>query len=196
MKGFRSRENPARWKGNLDHLFPARSKVRPIRHHPSLPYVKVGEFVSELAQRTELAARALEFLILTATRTSEALQARWDEVDFERKIWTIPARRMKAAREHRVPLSDRALLILSELHQDRISEYVFAGMKSGRPLSQMALLMLLRRLDSQSITVHGFRSTFRDWTAEQTNFSREVAEAELAHTISNAVEAAYRRVVR
>jgi integrase len=135
----------------------------------------------------------LEFTILTAARTGEALGAAWDEVDFENRVWTIPAERMKASKEHRVPLSAAAIKILRHLHQARVNDFVFAGAKQGRPLSEMALLMLLRRMGCDSVTVHGFRSTFRDWAAERTNFSRDVAEMALAHTVSNAVEAAYRR---
>src|SRR5215472_5135254 len=138
-------------------------------------------------------ARALEFLVLTATRTGETLGTIWDEVDIEARLWTIPVERMKAGKEHRVPLSGAALAVLKQMHGIRHSDYVFPGGRDGRPLSDMALWMLLRRMERGEITAHGFRSTFRDWAAERTNFPREVAEAALAHTIPDAVEAAYRR---
>jgi integrase len=193
VHGYRNGENPARWKGHLKHLLPARSKVRRVKHHAALPYTEIGAFMAALREGTEGAARALEFVILTAARSGEALGATWDETDFQSKTWTIPAERMKAGREHRVPLSAPALAILERLHASRINDFIFAGGKPGRPLSDMALLMLLRRIGRDDVTVHGFRSTFRDWAAESTNFPREVGEMALAHAISSAVEAAYRR---
>src|SRR5262249_38088628 len=146
-----------------------------------------------LRERPDGASLALQFTILTAARTGEALCATWDEIDFKSKVWRIPAERMKAGKEHRVSLSLAALAILEKLHEVRGSDYVFAGAKPGRPLSEMALLMLLRRMNRADVTVHGFRSSFRDWAAERTNSPREVAEMALAHSISSAVEAAYRR---
>jgi integrase len=193
VRGYRAGENPARWNGHLDHLLPARSKVRRVKHHAALPYLEVGAFMAELRKRADIAALALQFVILTAVRTGEALGATWDEVDLDTMLWTIPAERMKGGKEHRVPLSAPALAILKQQAEARIGDYVFPGGKQGRPLSQMALLMLLRRMGRNAITVHGFRSSFRDWTADRTNFPREVAEMALAHAVSNAVEAAYRR---
>jgi integrase len=135
----------------------------------------------------------LEFLILTAARTGEIIGARWDEVDLEEKIWVVPGARMKAAREHRVPLSGPALAIITKMNEIRESDFVFPGGRKGRPLSNMAMLALLKRIGRDDLTTHGFRSTFRDWAAERTNFPREVVEMALAHTIENKVEAAYRR---
>ena len=149
--------------------------------------------MAALRELPGISARTLEFLVLTATRTGETLGTIWDEVDIEARLWTIPAERMKAGKEHRVPLSGAALAVLKQMHGIRRSDYVFPGGRDGRPLSEMALLMLLRRMERGEITAHGFRSTFRDWAAERTNFPREVAEAALAHTIPDAVEAAYRR---
>jgi integrase len=193
VSGYRSGENPARWKGHLDHLLPPRSKVRRVTHHAALPYSKIGAFFAPLRERSDDAARALEFTILTAVRTGEALGATWGEIDFQAKTWTIPSERMKAGVEHRVPLSAAALAILEQLHNDRRGDFVFAGAKPGRPLSQMAMLMLLRRMGYGEVTTHGFRSTFRDWAAERTNFPRDVAEMALAHAVGDKVEAAYRR---
>ncbi len=193
VHGYRTGENPARWKGNLDHLLPPRSKVRRVKHHAALPYDEIGQFIETLRARQGGGARALEFTILTAARTGEALGATWAEIDFNNKTWTVPAERMKAGKEHRVPLSDAALEILERLHKIRIGGFVFAGAKPGRPLSDMAMLMLLRRMGQGVITAHGFRSTFRDWAAECTSFPREVVEMALAHGIGSAVEAAYRR---
>jgi integrase len=193
VRGYRAGENPARWRGHLDHLLPAKSRVRKVEHHPALPYADIGTFMAKLRQQTEISARALEFLILTATRTSEALGALWVEIDLEARVWTISGERMKANREHRVPLCYDAVKLLECMQHIRRGDYVFAGAREGRPQSQMALLMLLRRIGFGHITAHGFRSTFRDWAAECTSFPREVAEAALAHAIPDAVEAAYRR---
>ena len=193
VHGLREGENPAQWRGHLDQLLPATSKVRRVEHHAALPYREVPDFMALLRQETGITARALEFLILTATRTGEALGARWEEIDLKEHSWTIPARRMKAAKNHRVPLSVRILAIVKEMAEIRQSEFVFPGAKPGRPLSQMACLMLLRRMGYGHVTGHGFRSSFRDWTAECTSFPREVAEMALAHAVPDAVEAAYRR---
>jgi integrase len=201
VRGYRVGENPARWKGHLDMLLPARGKVRKVEHHAALPYAEIGAFIASVRQQEGTAARALEFAILTAARTSEALGARWSELDFAQKIWTVPAERMKTDREHRVPLSARALAILEEIKalrgvaegQDEAEVFVFPGAKRGKPLSNMTFLMLLRRMERADLTAHGFRSTFRDWAAERTSYPREVAEMALAHTISDKVEAAYRR---
>lgn len=193
VRGYRDGENPAQWRGHLDHLLPAKGKVRKVVHHAALPYSEISAFLNLLRRQSCPSARALEFLILTASRTSEALSACWSEIDRECQLWSIPAERMKAGKEHRVPLTPRARAILHEMHQIRQSDFVFPGMKPGQPLSQMALAMLLRRIGSGHVTVHGFRSTFRDWAAECTLFSGELAEMALAHAVSNAVEAAYRR---
>ncbi len=193
VRGYRDGENPAQWRGHLDHLLPAKSKVRRVRHHAALPYGEVGAFMALLREVTSITARALEFLILTATRTGETLGARWDEIDLGARMWTIPAGRMKAGNEHRVPLPARAITILKMMAEIQQSEFVFPGAKQGRPLSQMSLTMLLRRMGRDHVTVHGFRSSFRDWAAECTSFPREVAEMALAHAVSDAVEAAYRR---
>ncbi len=193
VHGYRNGENPARWKGHLNHLLPARSKVRRVKHHAAMPYDEVGPFMETLRQRSDGAALALQFVVLTAARTGEALGATWDEIDFAEKAWTVPAERMKAGNEHRVPLSPAAIAILKRLQETRTNDFVFAGVKQGRPLSEMALLMLLRRMERADVTVHGFRSTFRDWAAEHTNYPNHVVEKALAHSIPNAVEAAYRR---
>jgi len=193
VQGYREGENPARWKGNLDKVLPARSKVRKVVHHPALPYDDLAEFMKELRQREGLSALALEFTILTAARTSETLKIKWTELDLNAGLWIVPAARMKADRDHRVPLSARAVAILRELAEVRMGEYVFPGQRRGQPLSNMALLKLLERMKRDDLTVHGFRSTFRDWAAECTDFPREVAEAALAHAVGDKVEAAYRR---
>jgi integrase len=192
-RGYRTGENPARWRGHLDHLLPAKAKVRKVEHHAALSYARIGAFLAALRKQNGIAARALEFLVLTATRTGETLGGTWNEVDMGAKLWTIPAGRMKAGKEYRVPLSDAALALLEQMHDIRHSDYVFPGGRDRRPLSETSLLMLLRRMGHGDITAHGFRSTFRDWAAERTSFPREVAEMALAHAIPDAVEAAYRR---
>jgi integrase len=192
VRGYRDGENPARWRGHLDHLLPARGKVRRVKHHAALPYSELPAFVAALRGRDAVAARALEFAILTAARTSEALGAKWSEVDLDARVWTIPAERMKAGREHRVPLSDRAIEIIRSMIARKQNDYIFYG-DSRATLSNMSLLMLLRRMGRNDITTHGFRSTFRDWVEEQTDTPRAVAEMALSHAVGNAVEAAYRR---
>jgi integrase len=192
-RGDRTGENPARWRGHLENLLPARSKVRRVEHYAALPYPEIGAFMSQLRRSDGPSARALDFAILTAARTGEVIGARWDEINVAERIWTVPADRMKAGREHRVPLSNAALAIVEKMAAIRTGEYVFPGGKAGRPMSNMALLMLLRRMGRGDLTAHGFRSTFRDWAAERTNFPAEVAEMALAHTVSDKVEAAYRR---
>ncbi|MCR5874231.1 tyrosine-type recombinase/integrase [Phenylobacterium sp. J426] len=194
---LRSGDNPARWKGHLAHQLPARSKVSKVKHHPALPYVDMPTFFAALRDQPGLAAKALEFAILTAARTGEVLGARWGEIDIANKVWIVPAERMKSGREHRVPLSDRAIAVLKPLSPEEgaidSEGYVFPGAKTGKPLSNMSMLKLLERMKRSDLTAHGFRSTFRDWTAEQTSTPRDVAEMALAHVVSNAVEAAYRR---
>jgi integrase len=192
-RGYRQGENPARWKGHLKNLLPARSKVRCVEHHAALPYPEIADFMAELRQQEGIAARALEFAILTAARTGEVIGAKWDEINLDAKVWMVPGARMKAGKEHRVPLSDAALTILERLAATRHGDFVFPGGKAGRPLSNMAFLMTLRRMGHAGLTAHGFRSTFSDWSAEQTNFPSEVREMALAHTVGDKVEAAYRR---
>ncbi len=192
-RGFRQGENPARWRGHLDILLAPRAKVRRVKHHAALPYRELPGFLLKIRQRDAVAARALEFAILTATRTGEVLGAHWDEIDLENKVWTVPASRMKAGREHRVPLSAAAFAVVSRLKAIRQNDFVFPGERWNKPLSNMSMLMMLRRIGREDLTVHGFRSTFRDRAAEQTNFPREVAEAALAHVIADRTEAAYRR---
>ncbi|MCR6629360.1 MAG: tyrosine-type recombinase/integrase [Magnetospirillum sp.] len=193
VRGYRTGENPARWRGHLDNLLPKPGRVQRVRHHPALPYVEIATFTSLVRNQDGVAARALEFLILTAARTSEVIGATWDEIDLEAKLWVIPADRIKAGKEHRVPLSAASLAVLKKMSELRVDEHVFPGTKKGRPLSNMALLKLLARMERSDLTAHGFRSTFRDWAAERTNFPHEVAEMALAHAIGDKVEAAYRR---
>jgi len=188
-RGYRDGENPARWRGHIAQILPARSRLT-RGHHKALPYDAIPEFVSKLREREAVAALTLEFAILTAARTGEVLGAKWDEVDMDKAIWTIPPARMKAGKEHRVPLSARAVEILKETQQLG-KEWLFPAAKGGK-LSGMAMAMLLRRMDVD-VTVHGFRSGFRDWAAECTGYAHEVAEMALAHTIDNKVERAYRR---
>ncbi len=191
-RGYRTGENPARWRGHLDKLFPARTKIAKVRHHPAMSYAELPGFMAELRDRSGISARALEFAILTAARTGEVIGAQWSEIDLGVRIWTVPAERMKAGREHRVPLSDRAVELLSRLPRE--DEWVFPGGRAGKPLSNMALLEVMRgmRPDDEFVP-HGFRSTFRDWASERTSFPHEVCEMALAHAIPNKVESAYRR---
>jgi integrase len=191
-RGYRTGENPALWKGHLDNLLPARSKIAKVKHHAALPYDQISQFIDALRRQEGIAPLALEFAILTAARTGEVIGARWNEIDLAEKVWTVPASRMKAGREHRVPLSAEALAVLAKVSKGEPEDFAFAGRKR-RPLSNMAFLMLLRRMGQANLTAHGFRSTFRDWAAERTNFPREVAEAALAHRVGDKVEAAYRR---
>ncbi|MBZ0216246.1 MAG: integrase arm-type DNA-binding domain-containing protein [Fimbriimonadaceae bacterium] len=190
VRGWREGENPALWRGHLKSILPARQKLS-RGHHAAMPYAEVPGFVQALSQRDALSARALEFLILTAARSGEVLGATWSE--FDAGIWTIPASRMKAGKEHRVPLSPRAQGIIDSLFEVRIGEHVFFGQKPGKPLSGMAFAMLMRRMGVAAYTPHGFRSTFRDWAGDATSFPREIAEQALAHTVGDATERAYRR---
>jgi integrase len=192
-RGFRRGENPARWRGHLENLLPKRSRVRKVEHHAALPYAEMPAFMAALAEQPGNAARALEFTILTAARTSETLGATWSEFDLDAGVWIVPAARMKAGAEHRVPLSGPALAVLQRMAGIRSGDFVFAGGRRGRPLSNMSMLMMLRRMGRSELTVHGFRSSFRDWAAETTNISAEVVEAALAHTVESKVERAYRR---
>ena len=190
VAGYRSGDNPARWTGHLKELLPSKTKVAAVEHHSALPYRDLPAFMLKLRAKDGVSARALEFTILCAARTGEAIGAKWAEIDLHSKIWVIPSERMKAAREHRVPLPDRAIAILKALPRD--GEYVFLGARKDRPLSNMAMLELVRGM-RDGLTVHGFRSTFRDWAAEQTSYPHEMCEIALAHAVGNKVEAAYRR---
>lgn len=174
-------------------LLPKPSKIAKVEHHAAMAFDDLPALMSELRAATGLTSRALEFTILTAARTTEALGAQWSEFDLEKKIWTVPAVRMKAGKVHRVPLSMRAVEIIKELETIKRNEFVFPGLKPGRHLSNMCLLMLLRRMKRADLTVHGFRATFRDWAAETTSFPDFVVEMALAHAMGNGVEAAYRR---
>lgn len=191
-QGYRDGENPARWRGHLDNLLAKPQKLA-RGHHASMPWADLPAFIVELRLREAMAARALEFAILTAARTGETLGARWDEIDLEAKVWTVPAVRMKAGREHRVPLTNRAVEMLKELAKSKTGELVFPGRKVDGQLSGMAMEMLLRRMDANAYTVHGFRSSFKTWATEQTSFPNELSEQALAHVTGNQVERAYRR---
>jgi integrase len=197
-RGLRDGENPARWRGHLDHIYSSvtaakaakRSRTGAAAHHAALPYDQIGPFMATLRATKGTNARALEFAILTAARTAEVLGARWDEIDETAKTWTVPANRMKGGKEHRVPLSNQAMALIKAANRN--GKYVFGN--GDRQLSKMAFTQLLGdRLKRDDITPHGFRSTFRDWCAEQTNFPREIAEAALAHVVGNKTEAAYQR---
>ncbi len=193
-RGLRQGENPAQWRGHLEKLLPARAKVQRVEHHAALPYCEVPAFMAAVKQRDSIAAKAFQFLILTATRTSETVNAKWSEIDLNDAVWRIPPERMKAGREHRAPLTKDAVAILKSIKgQHGEGDWVFPGAKPGKPLSNRAFLALLGRMGRADLTAHGFRSSFRDWAAEQTNYPREVAEAALAHTLGDKVEAAYRR---
>jgi integrase len=191
-KGFRTGENPARWRGHLDHLLPRPSKLN-RGHHAAMPYEEVAAFNSKLRGSESLAASALELCILTAARSGEILGMRWSEVDLDKMVWTVPAHRMKPGREHRVPLASRAAAILRQLEETKTEEFVFPGQVRGKPLSNMAMEMVLRRLKVQNATVHGFRSSFRDWAGNVSNFPRELVETALSHVIGDKAEQAYRR---
>lgn len=191
-QGFRGGENPARWRGHLDHLLPKPSKLERA-HHAAMPYEDIAAFIGELRQREAMAARALEFCILTAARSGEVLGLRWSEIDLGKALWTVPAERMKAGRSHRVPLCDNAVAILKQLAETDAGDFVFAGQKPGKPLSNMAMEMMLRRMNIENATVHGFRSSFRDWAGNVSSFPREVVETALAHVIGDKAEQAYRR---
>ncbi len=196
-RGFRTESNPARWKGLLDKLLPSPGKIAKADHHRALPYAEMPEFMKSLAEQQGIAPRALGFAILTACRSGEVRGAKWSEIDMDNGVWTVPAIRMKAGKEHRVPLSAAAMAIVKLQKESAFCDFVFPSSRSsnkteGSPLSDMALLAVLRRMEVPAVP-HGFRSTFRDWCAETTDYPREVAEMALAHTIGDKVEAAYRR---
>jgi integrase len=195
--GYRSGENPARWRGHMKNLLAKLSKKQQVEHHPALPYGDMGAFMASLRRQEGTAASALEFLILTAARAGEAAGARWGEVNIEEALWAVPAERVKSGRGHRVPLSPAALAVVNSMKEVRAPErddgFVFPGGRRGRPLSDAALRAVLKRLRRSDVTVHGFRSTFRDWAAERTNYPREVAEMALGHAVGDKVEAAYLR---
>jgi integrase len=192
-RGYRQGENPARWRGHLENLLPRKSKVQQVEHFVALPYAELVNFIVELRQQQAVAARALEFTILTAARTGAVIGAQWSEVNLAERLWIIPAERMKAGREHRVPLCDRAIEILNEMLELREGDFVFPGGRARRPISNAAMVRVLRRMGRKDLTVHGFRSTFSDWCSERTNFPAEVREMALAHAVGNKVEEAYRR---
>jgi len=192
-QGLRDGENPARWRGHLDKLLPKRAMVQMRVHHAALPWPKLPAFMIDLAKHDGLTYRAICLTILTACRTSEVLEATWSEIDLESRTWPIPASRMKGHKEHRVPLSEATLDVLASLPRIEGSPYLFPGARQGRPLSNMAMLMGLRRMGFGDLTMHGFRSTFRDWAAEKTHYPREVCELALAHTVATGAEAAYWR---
>ncbi|PYC47775.1 integrase [Litorivita pollutaquae] len=190
--GIREGDNPARWRGHLDNLLPKPTKVRAVKHHPALPHADIADFMNALSSRSGVSARALTFTILTAARSGETRGMTWAEVDLANGVWTIPAQRMKAAKEHRVPLAPAAIAQLGPRGRD--TDLIFGSeTKAGKPISDMSMTALLRRMDYNDITVHGFRSTFRDWAGETTSFPREVIEAALAHGIKDKAEAAYAR---
>jgi integrase len=195
VRGYREGENPARWRGHLDHLLPSRGKVHRVEHHAALPFAELPSFLVALREQQGVAARALEFAILTAGRTGEVRCARWSEFDLLNKTWTVPAERMKALREHRIPLSARALAILEGMQAHRYVNdgFVFPGNKNGRPINDKALLRLLRRMGRGDLTAHGFRATFKTWASERTPFQNEIVEAALAHVVGSKVEQAYQR---
>jgi integrase len=192
-RGWREGENPARWRGHLDHLLPHRRTVQRVEHHAAVPWREIGGFVQRLRQNSGLSARCLEFLILTAARSGEVRGAHWDEIDLPHSVWTVPAARMKGGREHRVPLSKPAMALLRKMGEFGADGFVFPGLKDGSALSDVALAKAVDAAGGKDATVHGFRSTFREWCAETTNYPRELAEAALAHVLKDKTEAAYQR---
>ena len=191
-RGFRKGDNPARWDGHLENLLPAKAKIAKVEHLEAMPYVALPEFIVQLRQHSAVAARALEFAILTAARSAEALKADWSEIDLAAKTWTVPAARMKAGKEHKVPLSNAAIALLDALPGARAG-IVFPGNNPGKPMNHGALRLQLRRMGQQDANVHGFRWAFVDWAHEQTAFPSEAIEISLAHTVGNAVQRSYRR---
>ncbi len=190
---LREGENPARWRGHLDKLLPKREKVQAVKHHAALPFSELPAFMAKLRKLDKVTFKAMQMTILTACRTSEVLGATWDEIDLQARVWTVPAERMKMRKEHRVPLADALVALLEQLPRYEDNPHLFPGMKAGKPLSNMAMLMGLRHIKRDDLTMHGFRSSFRDWAGECTPHPRDVCEQALAHSLGNAVEAAYRR---
>ena len=193
VRGYRQGDNPARWKGHLDKLLPKPGKVATVTHHAALPFAEVGAFMADLRQQAGTGARALEFAILTAARSGEIRGATWAEIDQGARQWIIPAERMKAGKEHRIPLSDAAVAILDQMRARELGTFIFPGAKDGKPLSDMTLTAAMRRMGRGDLTAHGFRSTFRDWAGETTAYPREVIEHALAHQLKDKAEAAYAR---
>lgn len=193
VRGLRQGENPARWRANLDAVLPPKSKVHKVKHHDAMDWKLVPEFFRSLAEQPGMGALALRFTILTALRSGEVRKATWDELDLDQAIWTIPAAKMKAQREHRVPLSRPAVNLLQGLPRLTGTNLVFPGTRATSPLSDMTLSAVLRRMKIPDVTVHGFRSTFRDWAAEETHFNGDTVELALAHIVANKVGRAYRR---
>ena len=193
-RGYRAGDNPARWRGHLDQLLPRKSRLAPVKHRPAMPFKEIPAFMAELRKRDDISTRALEFLILTAARTGEIIGAQRREIDIEEKLWTVPRSRTKSGRQHRVPLSPRAIELLESLPlPEDPNAFVFPGRQPGKPLSNMAMLKLIRDMGRVNIVVHGFRSTFKDWAAESTAHENIVTEMALAHVVGDDVEAAYRR---
>jgi integrase len=192
ISGYRSGDNPARWQGHLVEALPKLGRANSVEHHPALPFTDIPAFMAELREREGRAPRLLEFLILTAARTGEAVGARWDEIDLAKKTWSIPAARMKMGKDHRVPLPERVMTILNELPRENNNPFVFVGSKAGAPIGYRAMRDLVKLMRPGFVT-HGFRSTFRDWASETTGFPPHAIEMALAHSVGNAVEAAYRR---
>jgi integrase len=192
VRKYRHGENPARWRGHLESLLPKKTKVRAVAHHAALPYTELADFIARLRKQEGVSARALEFVVLTASRAGEVIGARWDEIDLGERLWTIPANRMKARKEHRVPLSDAAMAIIEKMAEVRSDDLVFIGIRRGA-VGNDALRRIAQKIADAPITTHGFRSTFRDWAAERSNFPHEVCEIALGHTVGDAVERAYRR---
>lgn len=190
-QGLRSGENPARWRGHLSSILPDNRKDK--RHHAAMPFDDVPGLMQALAGREDLTAKALRFVVLTGARSGEARGARWEEIDLASRVWTVPGERMKAGRPHRVPLSEEASAIVQELSTHRLSEFVFPGQGKADVISETSIRKLLRRLKAEGVTIHGFRSSFRDWAGERTQFPREVAEQALAHRVGDETERAYRR---
>jgi integrase len=197
---YRDGENPARWRGHLDKVLPRRAKIRKVEHHPALPYTELPQFIAALRQLPGMAARALEFAILTAARSGEVRGATFAEIDIANAVWTVPAARMKAGKEHRIPLGPRALALASEMvtvarqatRGDIGARHVFPGARAARPMSDMSLTQLLRRMGRGDITVHGFRTSFKSWASARTKFATEIVEITLAHT-QGPLDAAYQR---
>lgn len=192
VRGYRGGENPALWRGHLDKLLPKRVKIQKVRHFPAMPYLELPEYFQKLRNTETLAAKALAFIILNASRVGEVKAAKYSEVSLQDAVWTIPEERMKAHREHRVPLCAESIQIVKELQNYRVDDYLFPSIKKGKNISDAAILKLLKQ-DYPNLTVHGFRSTFRDWCAEMTNYPRELAESALAHVLKDQTEAAYQR---